>query len=255
MRRALLFILTYAACAAQGIVGSLGSGGMRPMQQANNPITMVFETKQVQTLADGTHITNVTHETFYRDGQGRTRIDHELPFPVKTGTPMYAVSVQDPVAGFMLHWQTGGDVAAQRHRQFTSLDTDATRAQALQERAEDAAAGPLPKLQRAQAPSQSGRPQPRHTTRNLGTQEVQGIACEATQSTTVYPVDAIGNDRPITATADRCLSREFGRPLREVIDDPRTGTRTVTLQSVTRGEPDPMLFHPPADYAEKSQTQ
>lgn len=252
MRLCTLLLVLAAPCAAQSTVPGGSGGGADARTRV--PVSMVFERKQVQTLADGTHITSVTHESFYRDSQGRTRSDQELPFPVRSGTPMVAVTVQDPVAGFMLHWQTGGEAAAQRRRQFTSVDTDATRAQALQERAEDAAAAALPRLQRDPAPAQAGHPQPKHTTQSLGMQEVQGIPCEATRSATVYPVDSIGNDRAITVWTERCVSREFGRALREVSEDPRSGTRTLTLQSVTRGEPDPMVFHPPADYGERSQT-
>lgn len=257
MRLAPLLVLMSVPCAAQGVAGTIGSSrGMA--SQANNPVSMVFESKHVQTLADGTHITTVTHETFYRDREGRTRTDHELPFPVGTGTPMYAVAVQDPVAGFFLHWQTGGQTTGSRQRQFTSLDTDATRAQALQDRADEAAANPpTPRLQRDPSTAQkqsSGQAVPKHTNKILGLQQVEGVPCEASQSTTVYPIGSVGNDRVITVTSERCISREFGRPLREVSEDPRTGTRTLTLQSVTRGEPDPMLFHPPADYAEKAQT-
>lgn len=85
-------------------------------------------------------------------------------------------------------------------------------------------------------------------------QQVQGEPCEASRITSVYPVGFLGNDRILTTVAERCVSHEFGRALLEVVQDPRYGTRTLTLQSITRGDPDPTLFHPPADYAEKSQT-
>ncbi len=256
MRLLFILLLTAVPSAAQSVAvhTSARTGGMA--SPTGNPVTMTFERTQTQTLADGTHITNVTHESFYRDSEGRTRQDHELPFPVRTGAPMSSVVVQDPVAGFTLMWQTGGDSAGPRH--FTSLDTDAARAQALQERADAAAANPpLPRLQRDPAPAQ-GRgdehSQPKHNLQRLGTQEVQGVPCEATRATTVYPPGSLGNDRVITTITERCVSHEFGRALREVENDPRSGTRTLTLQSITRSEPDPTVFHPPADYAERSQT-
>ena len=118
----------------------------------------------------------------------------------------------------------------------------------------------LPQLHRAPGPPQveaqsaGERPHPKHTVQNLGTQQVLGASCEASRITTVYPPGSFGNDRAITTTAERCISHEFDRPLREVVQDPRNGTLTLAVQSITRGEPDPMLFHPPADYAERSQT-
>ena len=65
-------------------------------------------------------------------------------------------------------------------------------------------------------------------------------------STTVYPTDFLGNDRPITTVTERCQSGEFGRELRNLTEDPRSGTRSTTLQSISRGEPDPSLFQPPS---------
>ena len=64
-------------CVAQNVsMGVSGFGGIGA--QTNNPITMVFEHKQTQTLADGTHINIVSHEYFYRDNLGRTRTESEF---------------------------------------------------------------------------------------------------------------------------------------------------------------------------------
>ncbi len=233
----------------------MGSMGAR----TGDPVSMVFERTQTHTLADGTHITNVTHEQFYRDSEGRIRTDHDSGLPAQSGAPTTMVTVLDPVARFTLHWQTGG--SGTMPRQFTSVDQDVLAERASRRpSATDAGTDPsLPQLHRApatpQPPAQtSERPRPTHTTQNLGTQQVLGESCEATRTTVVYPPGLLGNDRPITTTTERCLSHEFGRALREVVNDPRSGTRTLTLQSMTRDEPDPMLFHPPADYTERSQT-
>jgi hypothetical protein len=91
---------------------------------------------------------------------------------------------------------------------------------------------------------------PKTTTEQLGTQDVQGVPCEASRMTTVYPTDFFGNDRPITTVTERCQSREFGRILSDTTEDPRSGTRSTTLQSITRGEPDASLFKPAADYVD-----
>lgn len=271
MRLPLLLLLLAARCAAQGIVinSSVHTGGTAA--RTGNPVTMVFERTQTQTLADGIHVTSTTHEWYYRDSAGRMRSDHESPLPARSGTHITMVMVQDPVARFILHWQTGS--TGNRQPQFTSIDMDeipraqAPRAPAPQASPDDAGTDPpLPTLQRdpprprvPREPAMSqaqdtAQPRQKTTIKNFGMQDVQGVPCEASVITTVYPVGFMGNDRPITATTERCVSREFGRAVRELVQDPRNGTRTLTLQSVTRGEPDPMLFHPPADYEERSQT-
>ncbi len=250
MRPVVLLLLLTSPCAAQISTGMGASTG--------NPVSMVFERTQPHTLADGTHITNVTHEQFYRDSEGRTRTDHDVQLGGQSGgAPRSLVTVQDPVARFTLHWQTGGSSTAPR--QFTSIDQDVL-AERMPMRQPVHQAGddpPLPQLHHAPVAPQeqtAERPRPTHTLKNLGTQQLLGASCEASRITVVYPPGSFGNDRPVTTTTERCMSHEFGRALREVVNDPRSGTRTLTVQSITRGEPDPMLFHPPADYAERSQT-
>ncbi len=251
MRPAVFLLLLSMSCTAQGIVvhsgdvqlfsGSVGS-------QTNNPVTMVFEHKQVQTLVDGPHITNITHETFYRDTLGRTRMENESPmFGMGASTPMRSISVQDPVAQTSTNWQLGG--YGNMPHEYFRMDTN-RHTQPIQMMTQLLAPPPVAPRPRAQI---QPRLQPKNTTEQLGTQDVQGVPCEATRTTTVYPVDFMGNDRPITVTQDFCNSREFGRNIRESMEDPRTGVRTTTLQTISRGEPDPSLFQPPADYTEHPQ--
>lgn len=247
MRSAIFLVLLSTSCTAQ-MVGSFGGYVGGNGSQTNNPVTMVFEHKQVQTLADGTHITQVTHETFYRDTLGRTRMEHESGlFGLNSGTPMRGINVTDPVAQTFTNWQTGGP-GNMPHEYFRSeMNRPMPR---IQNTTADSATHQVVPVQPAQ---HEQRPMPKHTTEQLGTQDVQGIPCEATRTTTVYPLNFMGNDRPITALNESCRSREFGRNLSESVEDPRTGTRTTTLQSISRGEPDPSLFQPPPDYTERQQ--
>ncbi len=238
---AISLLLLSAPCLAQMVTGSM-SGYYGPSSQTNNPVSMVFEHKQSQTLPDGTHILTVTHEYFYRDSLGRIRNESEFPaFAGRTERPR-SVSVQDPVARTFTTWQTGGSDAVVH--QFNRTE----QAQPQQPLMRSAPSVNQPGVALQARPSQVTTPRPKTTTEQLGMQDVQGMPCEASRMTTVYPVDFMGNDRPMTTVTDRCLSREFGRMLLEVTEDPRNGTRTTTLQSVSRGEPDPSLFQPPPDY-------
>lgn len=247
MRSAIFLVLLSTSCAAQ-MVGSFGGYVGGNGSQTNNPVTMVFEHKQVQTLADGTHITQVTHETFYRDTLGRTRMEHESGlFGPNSGTPMRNINVSDPVAQTVTNWQAGGP-GNMPHEYFRmEMNRPMPRVQSTTVGLTSHQVVTVQPSQREQ------RPMPTHTTEQLGTQDVQGVPCEATRTTTVYPINFMGNDRPITAVYESCNSREFGRNLRESTEDPRTGLRTTTLQSISRGEPDPSLFQPPSNYTERLQ--
>ena len=244
-----LFLLS-TPCFAQIAMGvSSGYGG--PAAQTNNPVSMVFEHKQTQTLADGTHINTVTHEYFYRDSLGRTRMENEVQtFGFVSGTPMHSVNVHDPVARTSTNWQTGGPEG--RAHQFNRYDQNPPQRPLM-------TTAPISSQSHLLAPppvQPASRPRPKTTTESLGTQDVQGVPCEASRTTVVYPVDFFGNDRPITTVMERCQSREFDRVLRDSTEDPRSGTRTTTLQSISRGEPDPSLFQPPPDYVDsKSMTR
>jgi hypothetical protein len=233
------------------VVGTLGqSPAATP--QTGLPVSMVFERKSVQTLADGTHITRITHESFYRDSQGRTRAEFELnTAPSMAQGTRSNVIVTDPVAAQSIAWTIGPGFP--KSYTVTSTQRPAPSGSAGLRIAPPSAGSSAAGAVAAQPPP----PPPSITVRaaatqeTLGQQEVQGAACTATRSTSVFPVDMIGNDRPITVVQDRCMSREFGRVLSERLDDPRTGLRTLTLTSLSRTEPDPALFQPPAGFTER----
>ncbi len=90
------------------------------------------------------------------------------------------------------------------------------------------------------------------TREKIGDDNVQGIPCEVWRYSMTYPTGMNGNDREYTNVREVCTSAEFGS-LRESSESPISGTTTTTLQSITRGEPDPALFQPPPDYAGSEQ--
>ena len=91
---------------------------------------------------------------------------------------------------------------------------------------------------------------------DLGFDTVQGISCKSRRTKETYPVNFFGNDRPIVVTRENCMSVESGGMLvRNVNDDPRTGTQTMLLESVSFADPAATLFQPPAGYTERKQNQ
>ena len=244
---ALPLLLMTAPCLAQIATGSVGPVG-GPASQINNPVSMVYEHKQSQTLADGTHISTVMHEYFYRDGVGRTRLEHNSVIPgMRDGKQIHTVNVHDPVTHTITTWQTGGPEGGVHS--FQRIDQTPARPMNV-----SPALRTVPSANQAQiqepSPSPAQQLRPNFTTEHLGRQEVQGVPCEGLRTTVVYPTGFLGNDRPIVTVTERCESREFGRMLRDLAIDPRTGDRSTILQSIQRGEPDPSLFLPPPGYVD-----
>jgi len=88
---------------------------------------------------------------------------------------------------------------------------------------------------------------------DLGFDTVQGISCKSHRTTETYPVNFFGNDRPIVVTRENCTAVENGGMLvRNVNDDPRTGTQTMLLESASFTEPAVTLFQPPPGYTENT---
>ncbi len=269
MHRILLSAGLFCACApslfAQGIVtATIGSGPGRSTPTVGSPVTLVLEDKTVQTLPDGTHITRVVRETFYRDSQGRTRQENEFPrqFSQAVLSP-HSVMVNDPATGSSLTWIVGPGAG----KEYTRFGIPASMVGTVMSppppppvRPAAASQGTAPGGMMgfaggstASAPDEQHRP--KTTREDLGEIDVQGFPCRLTRRTTTYPEGYLGNDRPITRVDESCLSQEFGRAIQNHVTDPRSGEQTLTVISISRSEPDASLFQPPPDYTERVQNR
>jgi hypothetical protein len=263
-----------------GVVGAGSGYGGVPAGIPKGPISITLERRSFQTLWDGTHITRVTHEVFTRDSKGRTRTETEFgPIP-GTEVQNRNVLVNDPIAELTYIWQEGLPNA---RKVYTVRQTHSVRGALAPQAGSNSLMRTLPNAGQANgataplgselaestllmappppppAPSppvnlglsQASALRPETTRDPLGERVVGGLTCSAQRTTTVYPVDYFGNDRPITTTDETCMSREAGRVIQQTRDDPRTGLQTVTLVSGNTAEPDASLFLPPADYTEQ----
>jgi len=66
--------------------------------------------------------------------------------------------------------------------------------------------------------------------------------------TTTYPVGLLGNDKPVMTVTETWTSGEIGMAVLTRTSDPRSGESTMKLVNISRAEPDPSLFQPPAGY-------
>jgi len=85
-------------------------------------------------------------------------------------------------------------------------------------------------------------------TEDLGTQTIEGLACEGTRRTTVIPAGSIGNERPIEMVYERWYSKDLQMVVSSKHVDPRFGEQTYTLKNINRSEPDPSLFTVPQGF-------
>jgi len=186
--------------------------------------------ENVQTLADGTHVTQ-TRSTSHiiRDSQGRTSTERLITRDAN-GWSLGVTEIRDPVEGLYCILDQQNKVA---HRFATP-------------------AAPAPPEVSPQGGTASPRTasdaaHPETSSEKLGSQTMEGVMVEGERLTTTYPVGAQGNDRPIVTTFEAWRSKELNTDLIRKLSDPRSGEETFRLTKLERTEPDPTLFQIPPD--------
>lgn len=190
--------------------------------------------EHVQTLADGTHITQQQNrEKMYRDSQGRTRTERQLMAGMlqqagKSGE-FILVEIRDPVGGSYYVIDDQNKVA---HR-FAIEERPAPHPTAATQSNREAAA----------------KRQAEWTTEKLGTENMEGVAVDGTRQTRTVPIGEAGNDRPIVTTNESWFSPELRVSVLMKSSNPRSGDQTTRLTNISQAEPDASLFMPPAGYS------
>jgi hypothetical protein len=217
----------------------MGPGMNRTVTGA--PYSAVEVRESSQTLPNGNVITQKNQSNVYRDSSGRVRTEttmalHRGPGQASTSTSTTTgathtvVSIHDPVAGV--------------NRELDSATKTAHES-------------PLPGA-RGGNPNPANRPgrggprtpttDPNVTTETLAMQTINGVQATGTRVTRTIPTGEIGNAQPIQVVHETWQSVDLKVPVMVKTSDPRFGTTTVQLTSITRSEPDPALFQTPADY-------
>jgi len=183
----------------------------------------------VQTLSDGTHLTQTGSKgpLTYRDSFGRVRTEQPM-FPNQHGGLSFSmVQVADPVAGYLYVIDSLNQVV---HRMAA----------------------------RASGPSKANSPNPTSktlpdgteiTAESLGTSTMLGVSVIGTRITTTYPAGSrLGNDRPVTATSESWTSPQLGVLISSANSQPGGNVTTVMMKDFSIAEPDSSLFTVPAGY-------
>lgn len=270
----------------QGSMGFSGQARYHGTPVAGAPYSAQRVSEHVQIGADGTRFTtNNEQETIYRDSQGRTRTERPMmvgPNPQATDAPLI-VEIQDPVANFAYTLDTQnkvahrvaysaapnrptgvGAAAAIRSGQWFSSTNGTASAVSMTAPPPPPPPGsalpsalstsPVPSRAVATASTGSSRPRPETNTEDLGQQVIEGVAAEGHRTVQTWPTGALGNDRPFQVVSENWYSPEIKETVLNKSADPRSGENTTKLINISRSEPDPSLFMPPADYAVVDET-
>ena len=228
------------------------------------PFTATITNESVQTLADGTHITQSSSGATARDSQGRTRQDAPLPSigNLSATDAPHIVIIQDPVAGTsytlnltdktawknpmppMLASGTAGGVNVSG----TAVSTNTVFIRAGGDAAQMPDMAPPPLASQMFIQKRLAEDAGEVTTEDLGTQVMEGVQATGTRSTQTIPVGKIGNDRPIVITTEVWTSPDLKTTVLSKRSDPRMGDQTFKLTNIQRSEPDPSLYTVPSDF-------
>jgi hypothetical protein len=222
------------------------------------PYTAVEKTMYVQGLADGTIIKREATATMVRDSRGRTLRKETLPMP--GGKEITHYSVTDPDAHTLTNWTTQNKHATRIHMLVPRLSPQASLRPGIGAAVGGAVvtspngiapAGPV--LSGGTGVGIAGQVsdsnlKPSSKREKLEGKMIAGVNADGTRITTTFPVNSLGNDRPITIVRETWTSPDLNITLYTVTQDPRSGTQSTEVTSLERSEPDATLFDPPADY-------
>ena len=271
-KRTLILVLAAAGCAVAQEAGNVmtfaapvhasaiafgavaGPGGV----VKGAPYTATITNESVQTLADGTHITESSSGSTARDSQGRTRQDAPLPAigNLSAADAPHLVFLQDPVAGssYTLNltektaWKNpmlppGGFSTAGAVTTSTDTFYVHTGSGVPPVDLPPLAAPPMVVAKRMAVDDDA-----EVNTENLGSQTMEGVQVTGVRTTQTIAVGKIGNDRPISIVTEVWTSPELKTIVLSKRNDPRMGEQTFKLTNIQRTEPDPSLFMVPSDY-------
>ena len=235
-------------------VGMFGKGPGVPVQGA--PYSATITNENIQTLGDGTHITQTITGNVARDSQGRTRQDAPLP-PIgnlSAADAPHIVFIQDPVSQTAYTLNLTDKTAQKMPGLAPNITTSGAMngGKVLMQMADSvSAAGPPPgqppppiMMQRTFVSADQGKA----TTEDLGTQTMEGIQVSGVRTTRIIPAGEIGNDRPISIVTEVWTSPDLKTIVYSKRTDPRMGEQTFQLTNIVRSEPDASLFTVPPDF-------
>jgi hypothetical protein len=204
------------------------------------PYSAVALTEFVQKFADGNQIVRRNEAAYYRDSEGRTRVEQRLSTIGKwsaAGDAPRIIMIGDPVSGEYYDLDPRTRTAVKNVRLGKVMRNQQREAGETRKGNDDEKVAP-PKV------SSDGR----RRTESLGSQRIEGVEAQGKRTTITIPAGEIGNIRPIETTDERWYSPELQTVVMTKRHDPRSGDTTYRLTNINRRDPDRSLFQVPPGY-------
>ena len=218
------------------------------------PYAATATTETVQTLSDGNQIIRRNQTTFYRDSEGRSRVEQTLGTIGRWaagGESPQIIFINDPVANInysldphtrtamMMKMQPDAERVAEKAEVEAKLRT---KMETLNIQAE---AKPRPEPWQLEAGRSDDS---RRKIENLGKQMMEGVEVVGSRSTLTIPAGEIGNVLPIEVVDEEWYSPALQMMVMTKRSDPRSGVTTYRLTILSRTEQDRALFEAPPGY-------
>jgi hypothetical protein len=213
------------------------------------PFSAVGNTQNVTTLLDGNRIVQTTSVRYYRDSQGRTRLERSFPMRAMAGfpAPPLMVNVYDAVTGqhFMLQPQN------KTVSEFPAMSASGPVLQA------PVKAPPIfPNVSMPGGLYGFGFSSAQSDTQKsteLGEKSIDGIRVVGSRVEFTIPTNSIGNQKPIKLLAEQWFSPDLGVVIQSSQRSTAGMETSYRLEQINREEPDRSLFVVPADYTKQEE--
>jgi hypothetical protein len=208
------------------------------MNYVGAPFSGVRTFQGGRNFADGNRVDRGTSERLYRDGQGRTRIEHDVPAQMLANNPKMEptqVTINDPVSGDRIELHAATKTAIILHNGVAPPRAAPT-----------AAPGVTVTFARRFRPENDPAWSPPVA---LGEKTFDGLRATGQRRQYTIAVGELSNEKPIVLTVEQWYSPELSLIVAVRGTSTLGGDFSNQVENIVRGEPDPALFTIPADYS------
>jgi hypothetical protein len=240
LSQGLLLITGLAGTLAASAGNLLGDG---PSLVAGAPFSGVVEVQSVTAFADGNRIVRSNSMRYFRDGQGRTRIERQgltLEGSLMPAGP--TIVINDPVSGQRVDLLPKLKIANE-FKFRGGVVSPAVAVAAVSE-----STPPFALLGLGMALGASQYTEASTSTTSLGQKDINGLTTTGSRIVRTIPAGVLGNEKPINVTIEEWVSPDLGMTVQFTETSSVGGSVTFNLGQVVRAEPDPTLFTVPTDY-------
>ena len=202
------------------------------------PFSAVSTQENIRVTGDGNRFIHKITNHHYRDGQGRTRLDREIPVQFSVSHPgapnQQVVTINNRVTGEI-------DMLIPERKTATVLQRSGLKVV-------DIPAG-QPEIVTWFANVRIGPNEPGWSSPvALGEKSIEGLHAVGVQKTYTLAAGAVGNEKAVTIIVEQWSSPDLGVILLKTSRASTGGEVRYSLQQIVQAEPSADLFAVPADY-------